>query len=155
MNRRALHFQNLAEAVADVQELQQHEYEQLGCWSLATMLDHLNKTMKGAFEPNVKPLPAPIRWVLRHTVMRRLLSGKQLNFQASAPKELLPSDEANLEDAVAEFKDLCHRLESTDEEVRPINAAFGRFHRDDWIRLSVWHAGHHLSFLIPKSQPTS
>lgn len=155
MNRRELQFQNLAEAVADVRMLQENEYQQLGNWSLAPMLDHLNKTMTGAFEPNVKPMPAPIRWLLRHTVMRRLLSGKQLKFRAPAPKELQPEDAVQLKDAVAQFENLCHRLESTNEEVRPINAAFGRFDRSDWLRLSIWHAGHHLSFLVPSTKAVS
>lgn len=155
MDRRNLQFPNLAAAVDDVQMLQQSGYQSLGNWTLALMLDHLNKTMVGAFEPNVKPMPAPIRWLLRRTVMRRLLSGKQLKFRAPAPKELLPDDATQLDDALAEFKRLCHRLEATDEEVRPINPAFGSFDRDDWLRLSIWHASHHLSYLIPKTDATT
>lgn len=150
--RRNLQFQKLAEAVADVRILSQDGYQSLGNWSLATMLDHLNKTMAGAFEPKVKPMPAPVRWVLRKTVMRRLLSGKQLGFRAPAPKELLPDDTIEQDIAITEFESLCHRLEATNEEVLPINPAFGRFDRSDWLRLSIWHAGHHLSFLIPADQ---
>lgn len=149
MHRRKLQFETLADAIADVRMLQENEYKQLGNWSLASILDHLNKTMIGAFEANMKPMPAPIRWLMRQTVMRRLLSGKQFNFRAPAPKELQPEDAVRLKDAVAEFESLCHRLESTDEEVRPINPAFGRFDRNDWLRLAIWHAGHHLSFLVP------
>lgn len=150
MERRALRFANLTEAVADARQLQKTNYERAGNWSLGEVIDHLNKTLLMAIEtPTFKGPPAIIRPLLKWFIYGKMKRGDVIKFRASAPKLLLPDDDKDLEESLAEFERLTSLVESGEAQLLPTHPFFGKFSRDDWLIMQRWHAAHHLSFLIP------
>lgn len=152
MHRRHLVFQHLDEAIADARHLSQG-YEQTGGWNLEQNLSHLNKSMRMAMEGLDWGLPKLIRPVMRWVFLGRMkrLGSRAIKVKATAPPQLQPDEELNLQTQLTEFERLANMMESPETELIALNPVFGKLDRSQWQTMQRWHAAHHLSFLVPTS----
>ena len=149
MQRRELKFNNLDDAIAEIHHLRDQGYDRVGNWSLEENLEHLNKTMRMAVDGPQFFLPALVRPLLRWFVLPKMRRGEVVRFQAKAPDPLQPESSGDLNQLVDEFETLAKKImnpEMTFPEKHPV---FGKISASDWRANMVWHAAHHLSFLIP------
>lgn len=104
-SRRALHFDSLAEALADAEQLAAGPHETTGNWSLAQILEHLAKSIAANID-GVKAKP-PLPFRVLGPVLKPFLK-KQILHKAMTPgfklparlkPEFGPADAPALEDA--------------------------------------------------------
>jgi hypothetical protein len=148
VGRRDLHFDNLDDIIADVEQLASAgEPRALGNWSAGQVVQHLAIAMNNSIDGFGHALPAPVRMLIRLFFKHRFLdktmsAGFQL--PASAAKMLPPAttwDEGrqNIRRAVGRLKT---------ETRRSPHPAIGALSPDEWVRLHCRHSELHLSFLI-------
>lgn len=152
MDRRPLTFADLTEAVSDARGLQETGYERAGNWSLAEVVDHLNKSLMMALEPPGFKAPAIVRPLLKWLIFGKMKRGDVITFRAKAPAAMQPDADLDVDATLAEFERLAEVVESGDKELLPTHPIFGAFSREEWLTMQRWHAAHHLSFLVPRQQ---
>lgn len=160
--RRALCFECPADAIAEIHRLQQSGYEACGRWNLADICSHLSYYLRGSLEGFDFRLPWIVRALIGRLMLRRVLRRGRMpvgvpTVPASAPKRPKAGDAVAVSaseptapetcNAIRECCALLERFEST-QQVHP-SPLFGRMTVDEWRRLHLIHAAHHLSFLIP------
>jgi hypothetical protein len=145
--RRDLRLHSFDEAIAEVQRLRDRGYTPQGKWSLSQACDHLTKTMRVGLDGSMTRMPWLVRkmvWPLSRWVLWR---GKMMP-GAPAPAPVLPSevrdDPAAIELCLATLAEARDRV----DPIPPYVLCDG-LSLEDWKRLMVIHAQHHLSFLQP------
>jgi hypothetical protein len=152
-NRRALRFNSIDEALADVDRLAEAERAgrlvKLGNWPLGQSLGHLATWTEFCFTGT--PLQPP--WFVKAIV--RLRKKKYLTGQMPAgvkiprvPNGTLGTEAMSTEQALARYRAVMERLRG--EAPTMPNVIFGPLNHDEWIQLSLRHAELHLSFLQPQ-----
>ncbi len=146
--RRQLHFNNLDEVFADVEQLARGPVRAMGNWSPGQVLEHLAKTMDGSIEGQTFKAPWWIRPVAR-LLKKRILThpmapGWQL--KGGAADALIPPA-VTWEQGLERFRQAIARQKT--EERRGPNAVLGPMTREEWNQLHCRHAELHLSFLKP------
>ena len=151
MTRRHLNFRHMTEAVADAKKLSTG-YEQTGGWDLRQNLSHLNKSLRMATEGIDLGLPKLIRPIMRWMFLGRMerLGSDAIRIKATAPPQLQPDDELDLQIQLSEFERLAELIELPDTVLVDTHPVFGKLNRSQWQTMQRWHASHHLSFLVPK-----
>ena len=151
--RRSVRYSHLDEAVDDVRQLASRGYDRAGTWSLEQNLNHLNKTMRLAFEPVEWRLPRLIRPILRWLLLGRMerRGSRALPRSAKAPLWLQPDEGLALAPQITEFERLTGLIESPDAELTSHHPVFGRLNRRQWQIVQRWHCAHHLSHLRPRA----
>jgi hypothetical protein len=149
-NRRTLHFNDLDEIQADVEQLAKGRIRTLGNWTPGQLLSHLarlmNKSIDGfeAGPPWFIRLMGPLffkPWVLN----KGMAPGFQL--KGKMAEELLCPATTPLEQGLDEFRRAVTRLKAS--AVRAPSPFLGKLTMDEWTRLHCRHAELHLSFLVP------
>ncbi len=152
MKRRELDFHCADQVIKDVQQLRECGYQKLGNWNLTQCCEHLNATMKGGMDGFGFRLP----WILRATVIqwsfsyclkKRKLGKGFPTFKALKPKPADSDDDAMID----KFIETCNRAETFDGSMDDY-ALLDNLKVDDWRQFMWIHAGHHLSFLVPKDE---
>jgi hypothetical protein len=146
--RRDLRFDDFDQLMAEVRTLQSGGYRRCGNWTLSQVCDHLAIFLRGS----MRGFPTQMPWILRVTVgrffLRRILRKKKMPTGFKVPGVYLPGDPVNDLAAVEAF--LKTVREYRDYSGRPAPSPFaGPLTRDEWDRLHLIHAAHHLSFLQP------
>lgn len=147
--RRKLKFENLADAAVEARRLSQTDYSRAGTWSLAQVLQHLNKTLKLAIDGHPFLLPAFARPVVKWIALPLMRRGIQLPGGAKAPPALIPTDDANLQSELDDFERLAQLISNPDTKLHALHPLLGRIDHDQWNVMQRWHAAHHLSFIVP------
>jgi len=148
--RRHLHFNNLDDIRADVEQLAHAgEIRTLGNWSAGQIFRHLATIMNKCIDGFDNRLPGPMRFILRLFFKRKFLTqpmkpGFQLGAKAAA--EIVPPP-TSLEEGLLSIRQALNRLQL--ESKRSPSAFLGPLTRDEWERLHCRHSELHLSFLIP------
>ncbi|QDV80465.1 DUF1569 domain-containing protein [Botrimarina mediterranea] len=148
---RTLRLATLDDAIAEIERLRDHGYTPRGRWSLSQMSDHLTKVMRVGMDGSMPRLPWLARkmvWPLARWTLWRgaMISG------APAPKPVLPAEARDDESAIDRCLATLAEARDRREPIPPYVLLDG-LTLDDWKRLMVIHAQHHLRFLEPT--PTS
>ncbi len=158
--RRTLRFQNFSESVADARDLLARGYLQLGKWNLSQTLGHLSDWLRFPVE-GYPSAPFPLNfvlWGMKITIgpgMRRKIIRNQ---EFSSGKPTMPStvkaaDQQTDAQAMAEFERVVAQFESHSGSWHA-SPLFGNMTRNEHRELQLLHVAHHLSFLIPKREPS-
>lgn len=145
--RRDLRLKSFDEAIAEIERLRDGAYTPRGRWSLSQVCDHLTKTMRVGLDGHEPRMP----WVVRKVfgvVIRWMLRRGRMFSGAVAPGILQPTapaeDPATIELCLATLAECRDRR----DPIPPYLLCDG-LSLDDWKRLMVIHAQHHLGFLEP------
>jgi hypothetical protein len=154
VQRRPLRFNDLDEVVRDAEELLAKGYEKAGKWDLAQVCEHVTNWMTYPLDGFPKP-PLPVRAILRlmrATIGRRMfektLRDGMSPGQPTSPLSVPPPD-GDAAAAVAKLRAAVERWKAHTGKIHP-SPLFGRTSKDEATKLQLVHAGHHLSFLVPK-----
>jgi len=146
--RRRLHFDTLDEIVDDVRHLHESGYEILGQWTLGQCCDHLVAAMLIGLDGTdirVNPLVRMIGWLLRKRIIESGFPAG-VRIEGTPAATLLP--QATEDDAGVAMLEACIQRAKAEPQRHP-SPLLGKLTRDEWDRLSLRHAEHHLSFLVP------
>jgi hypothetical protein len=153
--RRELTFNDLDEVVRDAEQLLARGYDRAGHWDLAQVCDHVGNWMRYAMD-GFPRAPLPIRgllWALRKTIGKRKLADFLATGKMPAGKPTLrqsvPPPGGDPAAAVARLRATVARMTAHAGPLKP-SPLFGDVTRDEWVRLNLVHAAHHLSFLVPR-----
>lgn len=151
--RRKLHFVTIDDCISDVQTIMAADREgrltALGNWSPGQILSHVAAWIEYGYEGYpVKPLPWPIRLILRKLKLPKMLS------KGMEPGVTIPgaaggttgADDVPVSEAGPRLIAALRRL-ATDEPAKYPSPAFGELPNEDRRRLMLRHAEMHMSFL--------
>jgi hypothetical protein len=148
--RRLLNFRSLDEIMPEVDRLQKGSTK-VGNWSLGQMCLHLATVMR-----RVVDLPEPTsfdssKWVGEEQKREFFESGV---VPEGIPTSVPPPDAGTLDDreAAEELRRAIAHYQTSPGPVAP-HPRLGFLTRDQWDRFHCYHAAHHLSFVIPSSEP--
>ena len=149
--RRELDFRSFDEVSADVAALAAAPYTRCGNWDLATVCDHLTKTIEAGLENQPARFPLWLRVVapvLGPVIFRRILKKRRFPTGVKAPANLVPNESCDCADAVTRLNAALARAADFRGPLsrHPI---FGRATVEQWQDAMMIHSAHHLSFLIP------
>ena len=149
---RTLQFDGLGEAAKEAESLLASGYRRHGQWSLGQICRHLCLVQDPCMDgyPAWMSLFAPIRPVMRRTLMRKILSGDSPVGIRTAPRFAPPDDVADRREVEA-LRQSVERFLEFDEPFYP-HPAFGRMDAKTFEAVHTAHAAHHLRFLSPASQ---
>jgi hypothetical protein len=156
VDRRALQFRTLDDAVADASQLLQHGYEQTGNWNLAQVLGHCSDWLRFPLDGYPRPR-FPINlflWLMKVTVgvgMRKKVM-RERSFQPGSPTMPQTIKAVERTQDAAAFEEFERLIERFKRHRGPVHASplFGEMTYEEHRELQVIHLQHHLSFLVPK-----
>jgi hypothetical protein len=149
--RRALHFDRIADALAEADRLEAAEragkLRCLGNWTAGQNLGHLAAWVDYSYDG--VPFTVPFIAKLFMRPMKRAILYKPMRPGGRIPK--LPGgtvgfDPLPFDEAIARFRKNFSRLE-TDPPTRP-HMLFGPLTQDEWINQHLRHAELHMSFML-------
>jgi hypothetical protein len=148
-NRRHVHYGDLSEVLADVEQFAATDARTLGNWSLAQIFDHLSKSLRVAVDGTDAFFPWPARLILRPIRARFFSRPMKPGFHVPSKLErvLRPRPGISTEQALQELIEAVRRFESAPELT--VHPAFGRLTRDEWTQITLRHAELHISFVVP------
>ncbi len=148
MHPRELHFSSYDDIRRDIATLHAGSYRALRNWNLSQVCGHLAYFFHGSLEGFDQRLP----WLIRKLIGRPLLhailrSGKMSTRLPTLPAAVSPPD---LDEAAAvnAALTLLARLAAHRGALQP-SPIFGDLTVEEWRRLHMIHAAHHLRFLVP------
>jgi hypothetical protein len=148
--RRKLRFDSVDDVSAEVERLAKcKDVRALGNWSSGQVLQHLAMTMNNSIDGFPAFVPAPVRFLLRLFLKRRILTRTMsagLKLPASAAERMLPPP-TTWQAGLDAFRRATARVKS--ELRRSSHPAFGSLTSDEWEQLHCRHSELHLGFLIP------
>jgi hypothetical protein len=158
VTRRQLRFDSLDDIVRDAEHLNAVGYDAAGKWDLAQVCGHLTEWLRFPMDGFPRaPLPiralfAVLRPVIGRKELLRAIAKNEMRSSATDPGTVPPpgGDPAA---AVAKLKETVERAKAYAGEIRP-SPFFGQMTRDEWFGLNRVHAAHHLSFLVPRTEPS-
>lgn len=153
--RRALKFDTLDDVVRDAEGLLASGYDKAGYWDLAQMAGHLAAWLSYGMDgfPKAPWVVRVILAVMRKTVgkrtLRNLLASGTMPTGGPTVPESVPDEGGDPAAAVAKLRETVERAKAHGGPIHP-SPLFGGLTKDEWVRLNLVHAAHHLSFLVPK-----
>ncbi|MBN1343584.1 MAG: DUF1569 domain-containing protein [Phycisphaerae bacterium] len=117
-----------------------------GRWSLGRLCDHLAKTMRGSLPGGDLGSPVISMW-LRPLVKRAVLWTGWMPTGAPAPSSLVPEHEVSAQEGVDRLAEAVEAFDALPEGERnrmTPSPAMGPMSYDDWRKLHLIHARHHL-----------
>lgn len=153
VERRRLRFETPADAVADAENLLRGGYGRLGSWSLGQCCRHLAVFLRLSVDgfPSV-PLAVCVRPIMKRLLLPSLLRRDRIERRLPTLPILLPPADADDGAGVEGLRGAFARFEGA-ETLHP-SPLFGPLSRDQWRDIHLWHAEHHLGFLVPASAGT-
>ena len=153
MNRRRLQLATLDAAAAEIERLRAGRYERVGPWDLARTCDHLTVMMRWSldgFPPELR-FPWPTRALLGPAVRMAIVRMGWMPVGVKAPHPALEVADVRPEGtAVAHCVATLREVRDHPGDFHP-SPLLGRLTPEQWRRLHVVHAQHHLSFLVPRA----
>ena len=143
--RRTLHYDTIDDLLKDAEQLAAGPVTMVGGWSLGQMLTHVAATIDYSIDGFPKPLPAPVRAIMRFVFKRRFLT-KTLPAGFKSPKSdprLTPPDTESaaglqaLRDAIARYRT------ASQLAMHPV---VGTLTNEEWEQFHLRHAELHMSF---------
>lgn len=159
VQRRALTFATLEEAVRDAERLRARGYEKAGAWDLSQCCHHLAVLMRYPIDGFPRfPFPmSAVSWILKHTFapryLRKILESGTWPSGNPTDNRTIQAAGGNEAEAVEELRDAVTRL-LTHAGPFQTSPLFGMLDKETLIKLHRIHAAHHLSFLVPKDDPS-
>jgi len=150
LSRRKLKFETYDELRTELDLLSQSGYHRTGKWSLGKICDHLSRFIDQSltgFEPPsfFVRLMQPLARML---YLGKIMKGQQLGGGMPTIKSLLPEGDPDDDKAVAAYQKSLERMLDPNATFQP-SPLFGDLTADQWRKVHLWHAAHHLSFLVP------
>lgn len=145
--RRELSFSDYSEVIKEIETLHGQGYRKGGRWTLSQVCRHLSFYFRGSLEGFGFQLP----WIVRVTIGRWALN-EALKPGTKKPdggtvKQSLYEPEPDDRAAVDECIELLKRLQNHRGPLYP-SALFGELTIEQWQRVHLNHAAHHLGFLL-------
>lgn len=152
--RRQLHFDNLDDIRADVDQLAKWpSIRTLGNWSAGQILWHLAVVMKGSIDGIPPMMPGFVMSIMRFLFKRRFLTKTMsAGFKLPAKAASIIPPPTSFEDGLRFIRQALDRLQK--ESQRAPSPVLGPLTREEWDQLHCRHAELHLSFLVP-GEPNS
>jgi hypothetical protein len=156
VQRRALVFNYLDDVIADAENLRAKGYIKAGNWDLAQVCGHIAAWVRFATDGYPRPgcFLGVVLWMMRSTVGKRMLRAaiRDNKMKSGVPtfKETVPAPGGDEAAAVADLKEAIDRFGKHVGEYHP-STLFGRWTREECLKLNLMHAAHHLNYLIPNS----
>ncbi|MGL6075720.1 MAG: DUF1569 domain-containing protein [Fimbriiglobus sp.] len=154
--RPELRFETLDEVVHDVEALLASGYEKTGNWSLGQCAGHLANWVEYQMDgfPKLPLFLKPIFFVVRKLFASKMLQkviteGKMKAGYSTAPPSV-PSESVDDRAEVERLRQAYRRWENYTKPFLP-SPLFGEQKREDWRKLHLVHAAHHLGYLKPKA----
>ena len=153
--RRELVYRDLDEITQDAELLCRQGYRSVGQWSLAQAAGHVDEWAR--FPMDGFPSPSlPIRvmlWLMKVTFGRKQLqqiiqSGEMKEGLQTLPETVPVADAKSDQDAANALASTINRLK-THNGTWHSSPLFGAMDRETVVQLTLVHAAHHFSFLIP------
>ncbi|MHC4063903.1 MAG: DUF1569 domain-containing protein [Planctomycetota bacterium] len=143
--RRKVRLTSYQEILAEVERLAP-AHRTLGDWSLAQICHHLADTQEISLQD---PASDPGAASLSRALVGRLALAVLLWFRTIPERQLdvSPPRSTDLAEAIDRLRGSVERIAT-----RPFPAAhpiFGRLSQGQWRRFHIYHAAHHLSFVVP------
>jgi hypothetical protein len=154
VQKRKLDFRTLDEILAEVDRLQQNDYDMAGHWNLTQNCDHIGKIMLHTLEGD--PSRVKIPWYIRMGgKMGFIMMSKMrtIPLQLEAPGAFRPTQPNEQEDEPAVIDAFRQTVKRLRDHNGPLvdHPAFGKLTKDEWIDFHCVHAAHHLSHLVPRA----
>jgi hypothetical protein len=147
--RRAVHYESLADFLADADRHAAGGAHTLGNWSLAQIFGHLSRSLRVAVEGTDARFPWPARISLR--IIRKRFFARPMKPGFRVPwkleRVLRPGAGLSTQRTLQELRAAVSRFESAPQLAA--HPAFGRMTRDEWGQITLWHAELHMSFVVP------
>jgi len=152
MNRRALKFDSLDDAVEEARRLLEQGYQPSGNWSLGQACRHLRITQDASIDgyPRWMAISAPLRPMIRWLLLSRLLQGSSPAGLPTAPQYAPPADVEDEREFLA-YAESVTRFMNHEGYLHP-HPGFGKLDQTTLERFHAAHAAHHFGFLLP-AQP--
>jgi hypothetical protein len=149
--RRRLRFNSFEEMFVEIESLRDRPHQQLGNWSLPTIIEHLSRSISLSIDGGTFPVPWFLRLIGPWLIKPRALSrGLPRGFQlpSVARKRLIPEDRPACDEALARLRGSVERFNIE----RPTNKhpVMGRLNAEEWNQFHLRHAELHLGFLAPE-----
>ena len=147
MNRRKLQFQSYSDVIKEIELLEKSELQSVGKWSLGQACAHLNYYYKGSLDGFDQMFPWIVRQTLGKIALWWYMRVAEKEGNATAPQSV-PPETVDQKKEIADIKESLRRLE-TETQLHP-SGLFGDLSLEQWRKMHLAHASHHLGFLIPK-----
>lgn len=141
--KRVVRFETVEEMMADVRMLRKG-HRRVGNWTLGQVAWHLNVAMGRSMMAG--PHAAVVVGTEVKERLAKILAGEPLP-QIEAPAAAVPPVDAG-EEAVEEMLATAERLKGFAGPFAP-HRLFGEIPAEDFLRLHLRHAAHHLGHLVP------
>lgn len=151
MKRRTLRLVDFDSVLREVDSLCKTGYDRTGTWTLGQISGHLARVIEQSMDGFPSMLPWIVRVVIRWMALGKILRHEQINRSVKAPDYLMP-DETDDRAGVDRLHAAIERLKKHTNPLHP-SPAFGPLTNDQWREVHLWHAEHHLSYLLPRSGP--
>jgi hypothetical protein len=148
--RRTLSFRSEDEAIAEIDHLRVGGYTQLKNWSLPMICWHLSRG--GSPKPPASPTPTAEQAERKKAFIDLILATGKGPPGFQAPPHMTPKPDCG-EDVVLQFRSILQELRDYPHPLVDFGP-FGPVPIEEVRKLTLMHAGHHLSFLEPKQSGT-
>jgi hypothetical protein len=149
-----LRFDSYQDLISDVDHLHSTGWDKSGQWSLAMNCDHLARWISAMLDGGLPHIPRPFQWIARAVIRRMVSKGKYPTIKFRAPSALKPAEDISEPVAIDALKRAVLRLQKLSDPT--VNTyPFGSLPSDDFHKMTLLHAAHHLAFLESRSQPKS
>jgi hypothetical protein len=148
IGRRTVHYNTFDDLLADAERLAVSQTKSLGNWSLGQILKHLSLSIDMMIDGGEFSLPAPVRFVMRLLMKKRMLS-RTLSPGFKLPKKasrFIPPP-TSTEDGLRMLRAAVQRVKGTSQ--RGLHPAFGKLTKHEWDEFQLRHCEMHLSFIVP------
>lgn len=148
--RRQLNFKNEDEAIAEIDRLRVGGYTQGKNWSLPMACWHLG--VSGSPKPPASPTPTPEQAERKRNFIDVILNTGRPPAGFEAPPQMTPKPDCG-DEAVLAFRQVLKDIRDYPHALVDFGP-FGPTPIAELRKLTLMHAGHHLSFLDPKQAGT-
>ncbi|HVT82031.1 MAG TPA: DUF1569 domain-containing protein [Phycisphaerae bacterium] len=142
--KRLLKLANAEEVAGEVRRLRAG-YARAGNWTLPQICWHLNTIMTFTMSPGPHA-PLEVDAAAKAKLAQVLATGQVSGVKA--PERVVPPEDVG-EEVIDQFLGTLQRLQTFKGPFAP-HRLFGEVPFDDYVRLHLIHASHHLGHLIPK-----
>ncbi len=152
--RRALHFADFSQLLADVDYIATHPCHTLGNWSVGQILDHLAVSANspfdgfGGFKISWFTRNLLVPFVKNNLLTKPMKAGFQIPKEATA---MIPSPEVTPQAGYEKLKLALARFSS--ELPKFPHPILGELAFQEWVAVTLRHAELHLSFILPSEIP--
>ncbi|MEE9403639.1 MAG: DUF1569 domain-containing protein [Algisphaera sp.] len=147
--RRTLHFNTLADILADAQTITAAPHHTTGNWTAPQIIDHVTRVMGFSNHGTDLRLPLPMRLfgsILKRTGGYRKPISPGVKLPQSIVKHFVAPSNITLDDAISQLRTEIETATTTD--MSHPSPFFGSLTHDQWIPFHCRHAELHFSFIL-------